>query len=186
MVSQYEEEAWNKHVPELLQEFTPCLFSNLEVVQSCSTSSPDATELSWLRKTLLSLPVNKVLDFGCGIGLFVGLFEGFDYTGADRTPKMLEVARERTPGKMFSAIGNLETYDLLFTRAVVQHNIEPVKSDLIQTFHRLLNNNGYYLAHEHDLLNNGGDTEGIEEYMQSHGFRLIDTDGRYARLFQKV
>lgn len=186
MVSEYNEGDWNKHIPELLSEFSPCLFAGGTLVQTCSTSSPDEKELCWLRKTLLSLPVRTCLDFGCGIGLFVGLFEGFDYTGADRTPKMLEVAREKNPGKMFAAIDNLETYDLLFTRAVVQHNIEPVKSDLIQTFHRLLNKNGYYLAHEHDLLNNGGDTNGIEEYMQSRGFRLIDTDGRYGRLFQKV
>jgi SAM-dependent methyltransferase len=186
MISEYRESDWNLHVPQLLSEFTPCLFDGLAVIQDCGVSSPGAAELSWLRQTLLSLPVRSVLDFGCGIGLFVGLFEGLDYTGADRTPAMLEIAREKNPGKTFRGIEELETYDLIFTRAVVQHNVEPVKSELIQTFNRLLNKDGYYLAHEHDLLNSGGNTEGAAEYMLSLGFKLIETDGKYGMLFQKV
>lgn len=187
MVSRYEESAWIKHVSELLQEFTPCLFDGTEVLQSCSTSSPDAKELAWLRSVLLSLSIRKVLDFGCGIGLFVGLFDGYDYTGADKTPLMLKVAREKNPSARFISTDTLEPgYDLIFTRAVIQHNVEPVKSELIQTFHRLLNENGYYLSHEHDLLNNGGSTEGAVEYMLSLGFKVVETDGRYGTLFQKI
>ena len=52
---------------------------------------------------------DKVLDVGCGTGLFVDLMPSVSSTGLDVSPKMVEVARYRHPTADFR-VGNIETW----------------------------------------------------------------------------
>ena len=192
MIHVYVEEAWDKHIAELNDQL-PVVFLGNELIQS-PIIGPTPDELVWLRKTLLSLPaVEKVLDFGQGIGLMVGLFEGFDYTGADLTPAMIEEAQKRNPQHRFvRADGSklLDTFspgqfDLIFTRAVIQHNPEPTKSEIIQGFYNILRPGGYYLFHEHAFIWPAGKEEHVE-YMKQRGFILKDYKAEFSYLFQKA
>lgn len=194
MIQQYIEEAWNKHILELEREFQPCLFEGIDLIQDCKASGPIPEELRWLRGTIKKLPdVSKILDLGCGLGLFVGLFEGFDYTGTDLTPAMLEKAKERNPEMKFvrSSGSALEktfsekTFDLVFTRAVIQHNLEPEKSAIIQSIRSVLRPKGYYLFHEHQFVLPGEAKEATEEYMKKFDFILLDYYPTSCYLFQK-
>lgn len=194
MIQQYDEEDWNKHVLELEREFQPCSFKGVELIQDCKAPGPLPEELQWLRQVLQNLTdTDKVLDLGCGIGLFVDLFEGFDYTGTDLTPLMLEKAAERNPGYKFicSSGDDLEktfskgAFDLVFTRAVIQHNLEPVKSQIVQGIHAILRPGGYYLFHEHQFILPGEARKETEEYMKRFGFTLLDYCPTSCYLFQK-
>lgn len=198
MVQIYSEETWNKHVVELDNEFRPCRFSGSELLEDCLIGSPSADELRWLRQVLLSLDVTRVVDFGCGVGLFSGLFEGFDYTGVDLTAKMIEESSLRHPEKKFLRGGRKdlpflfpEGLDLIFTRAVIQHNLEPEKSEIISAFHNVLRPGGFYLFHEHSFLqsaewNTIEQKHLTEEYMQARGFELVDYNPDFSFLFRRV
>ena len=194
MIQQYSEDAWDKHSLQLENEFQPCSFKGVELISDCKASDPPPEELRWLRATLKSLPkVDTILDFGCGIGLFVGLFEGFNYTGADLTPLMLQKAEERNPDRKFVRSDGLSlektfskgAFDLVFTRAVIQHNLEPVKSKIVQNIYNVLRPGGYYLFHEHQFILPGEARKETEEYMERFGFILVGYYPTSCYLFQK-
>ena len=189
MVRQYDENAWNRHIPQLKEEFRPCLFDGERLVQDCGASSPSSEELVWFRKALNKLEVKRVLDLGCGIGLFAGLFDGLDYTGVDLTPSMVAAAKEKVPDKRFvvAAGGSLgevfrgNRFDLVWTRAVIQHNAEPDKSEIIRSIREVLSPSGYYMFHEHQFLDDGD----VETYMKRLGFALLEHPYEFSFLFQK-
>jgi len=188
MVLRYDEDAWNEHLPQLETGFRSCLFNGECLVQDCGIPSPSSEELVWFRKSLKRLEVKRVLDLGCGIGLFVGLFDGLDYTGADLTPAMVTAAKERLPDNRFvvASGGNLgevfgESFDLVWTRAVIQHNAEPEKSEIIRSIREVLSPSGYYMFHEHQFL----DGQDIESYMSELGFVLLEHPYEFVFLFQK-
>lgn len=188
MIQHYDRAAWENHTLELFGQ-PPCRFDGARLVIAPEIG-PTAVELGWLRETLLSLPVRDVLDFGCGIGLFAGLFDGFDYTGLDRTETMIQAARQNHPDKRF-LLGGIETiqtesFDCIFTRAVIQHNLEPVKSELIRHFQRVLRPNGFYLFHEHDFLGQHGSIAGLEDWMLVRGFEPVASQPPFCWLFQKT
>lgn len=198
MVQEYSDEAWIPHIPQLEKEFRPCLFDGVVLIQDCGAKDPSVTDLQWLRKKVVSLFPNggHAVDFGCGIGLFSDLFSGLDYTGVDLTPAMVQAAQRYNPGKKFLRGGkdNLTDLfplgvDLIFTRAVIQHNLEPVKSQILQTFYDVLRPGGYYLFHEHSFMQVGNSAEEqallIPEYMSGKGFELVDKKEPFIFLFRK-
>lgn len=131
----------------------------------------------------------KVLDVGCGVGMFSYLFSSFDYTGIDQTPSMLKTARERNPDLRLIR-GNARSlpfpdaqFDLVFTRAVVQHNRGQDKLDVIDEITRVVRPKGYYLFSEADYLTKG--VQNLDDIIEIlPGFKLVDVQaGGVVHLF---
>lgn len=107
------------------------------------------------RVMLKSVPnVAKVLDLGCGGSLWRHLFDGYDYTGVDQNENMISFAKKRFPNdKYFISPGEKlpledESFDLVFTAAVLQHNLHPRKADVVKEIYRVLKPNGHYFCTE--------------------------------------
>lgn len=73
----------------------------------------------------------SILDFGCGIGLLRGRFEGSEYVGVDVSPAALEEARRRFPQSRFLAVADMrelsgQRFDTVVALAVIEHLPDPV------------------------------------------------------------
>lgn len=72
---------------------------------------------------------DKVLDLGCGNGRFYEIFrrKEVDYTGADNSSKLVEIARRRNPGAKFLVADALDlpfkdgSFDKVYGIAVFHH-----------------------------------------------------------------
>lgn len=167
----------------------------------------------WMRQKVLSAikeGAKTALDVGCGPGYWRKLFGGLDYTGFDQSTKMLELAQELTPpgtwrqgnGRDLSSAFSDETFDIIFTSSVLQHNRHnPDKTEVVQGIHRLLKPDGYYLCTENtfradnrpDSVGNPECTDGYsftpagwEKYMKGLGFSLLGFNGKSEYLYKKV
>ena len=110
-----------------------------------------------LRVKLLALGekgTSKVMDLGCGSGLWRNLFNGFDYTGVDQNQAMINAAMDRLPDDTFVVSNGMSlpfddgSFDLVFTAAVIQHNQTPDKEKVLAEIHRVLKPGGAYLCTE--------------------------------------
>lgn len=171
----------------------------------------------WLRETILKLEgVHKCLDIGCGPCYWVNLFEGFDYTGFDQSPGMLRVAQKQLQdndllGRVTELkLGNArrlqesfppETFDLVFTSAVLQHNRhEPDKREIVEGMYKILKPGGYYLctentfrednapqwANDHGAADGNSFTAtGWKTWMATHGFEQLEFNGKSEYLYRR-
>lgn len=171
----------------------------------------------WLRETILKLEnVHKCLDIGCGPCYWVNLFEGFDYTGFDQSPGMIRVAQEQLKENgLLSRVSELklgnarrlqdsfspETFDLVFTSAVLQHNRhEPDKREIVEGMRTILKPGGYYLCTENTFrgdnapqwANDHGDAdgnsftaEGWKIWMSTRGFEMLEYNGKSEYLYRR-
>jgi SAM-dependent methyltransferase len=102
---------------------------------------------------LLPEPINelRILDAGCGPGWYADWFlaRGADVTGVDVSPKMIELARQRTGGRGTFHVADLgqrldfltdHTFDLVFS-ALALHYIPDWRTPLGE-FHRVLRPGG--------------------------------------------
>lgn len=155
-----------------------------------------------LRKKLLELKdeqeVVKVLDLGCGSGLWRNLFEGFDYTGADQNEAMIRVAKARLPEDKFLVSNGMDlvfddsSFDAVFTAAVIQHNQNPDKVCILAELRRILRPGGFYICTENTFREDNyklvfGDVpyvdnltdgysytpNGWKKFMSENGFEMI-------------
>jgi ubiquinone/menaquinone biosynthesis C-methylase UbiE len=160
----------------------------------------DDSILSWDNCDLLFLEkwkdthfesASKVLDFGCGSGLWASLFDGLQYTGCDQNKQMIKAASERLPKHTFILQDSWdklpfpdESFDVIFTRAVIQHNSEKDKNKLLPELFRVLKTGGHYMCAETtipDLAPDVVETNGYymsvkawENLMNQHRLNLID------------
>lgn len=164
--------------------------------------NPD--ENGTIRKWLKSLTeeVTKVLDFGCGGGLWRAHFPEFDYNGSDQNEDMIAHAHKRFPDETekftvqqwdkLSFEDN--SFDLVFSSAVLQHNKHPDKERAVKEIARILRPGGYYLMTEntfrednmrhtfpnvnewHEDLDDGYSFTNIgwEKFMNKFGFKLVE------------
>lgn len=104
-------------------------------------------------------PGSKVLDFGCGGGLWFPMFTGFDYIGSDQNDNMIKHAKMRYPNDAEKFVVNVwdclsfadNTFDVVFTSAVLQHNLHPDKERAVAEIVRVLRPGGFYVATEDTL-----------------------------------
>lgn len=111
-----------------------------------------------IRKWLLeTMPEGStVVDFGCGSGLWRDQFKEFKYQGVDQNAAMIAVAKSRDASKadLFQQIEwnklpfEDASIDVIFTAAVLQHNLHDQKAEVVKEFHRVLKPGGIYLATE--------------------------------------
>jgi ubiquinone/menaquinone biosynthesis C-methylase UbiE len=98
--------------------------------------------------------VNKVMDLGCGSALWRHVFDGYDYYGVDQNEKMIKVAKKRFPKDKFIVCNGMsldfedESFDLVFTAVVLQHNKHIDKEIVAREIHRVLRSGGYYFCSE--------------------------------------
>lgn len=169
----------------------------------------DAIFRLWLKE----IGAKKVLDFGCGTGLWRYMFKDYNYTGVDQNTDMIAGANERFPQEpnSFKKItwDNVEipdsSFDVIFTSAVIQHNIHTHKEVMLNEFKRILKKDGYYMCtectfkpdnywHVFKGLNYNEDisdgysftVSGWTKFMKQNGFELIKFEEPDMYLWKKV
>lgn len=137
-------------------------------------------------------PWEYVLDFGCGTGLWRGIFkDSAVYVGADQNAAMVEGARERWPHDTFVQVEGTNdgkpmpfaagSFDIVFTSAVLQHNIYVDQEKIVREFNRVLKVGGRYVGLENTYgpLNPGTPDnytrtrEGWRELFEDRGFEVV-------------
>ncbi len=162
----------------------------------------------WLEET----GVTKVVDLGCGGSLWRKLFKGFDYTGIDQNENMITHARKRFPDSTYIVSDAENTpledgsVDLIFTSAVLQHNLHNRKRDVVKEISRVLRPGGYYMCTENTFREDNFHTTfphiptwnehlddgysftmlGWEKFMTEFGFKMLKFDEPSEYLFQKI
>lgn len=191
---------WGEHADELIQR-DYLVFNGLHIAVR-PDPGPSSEALLWLRKNLFDLQVRKVLDLGCNVGLYAGLFEGFDYVGIDNSVKAIDMAKKTFPdldfrvlsaNNMSAELGE-EQFDLIFTRAVLQHNcIGEDKNDVIREMFKVLRPGSYYMCFEGSLLSHKTNPPDFEHHSDAEtrkwfeplGFKLLEHPEKHLYLFQK-
>jgi SAM-dependent methyltransferase len=111
-----------------------------------------------------TLPVNRILDFGCGIGnstIFLPeFFPGCEIVGVDVSPACLEVARKRAgPGVGFHAVeGERIPFDdgyfgLAFVSCVLHHVPHARHQDVLREARRVMAPGALLTTYEHNPWN---------------------------------
>lgn len=159
--------------------------------------------------------VKRVLDIGCGSGLWAKLFleaGGVEYVGMDQNAAMLEVARRRYTNVEFVHSNGRKmpfedgAFDMVFTAAVLQHNRHaPDKEELVTEINRILRPGGYYFGTENTLREDNysivfGNVpynvdmtdgysftpDGWEKFFKRFGFELVYFENPSEYLFRKI
>jgi ubiquinone/menaquinone biosynthesis C-methylase UbiE len=138
------------------------------------------------------LPENSlVLDLGCGIGRFVPLFTewmNYRYVGVDQSPSMIKKALETYPQQKFICMNAMQlpfqnTFDLVFTCAVLQHNRHEDKDKILPKIHQSLKPEGLFLMIENTFTEQnyhyalGGGAPGYYPIPKETPFTANFTDG---------
>ena len=111
---------------------------------------------------LKQIPKGKILDAGCGTGMFleVATKAGFDCTGCDFSEGMLNKAKEILPDipLIQTSIDDLsmfqdETFDHVFCLGVLPYIPEEQEGKAYQEIRRILKKGGYFIsAHQNELF----------------------------------
>lgn len=91
----------------------------------------------------------RVLDVGCGPGTNAKLFRGCDYTGIDLSPRYIDLARRRYPGKFlvadattFDAAGE-GVFDTILVNSLLHHLDDESAAKLLGNLGEALSPNGH-------------------------------------------
>ena len=127
---------------------------SVQLLNQIGTSPADHINTPQIAKWVRNLDCSTVLDFGCGVGVFSYLFHNLKYVGCDQNEEMIRTARSKWPDKYFilhdwsSLPFSDGTFDLAFTRAVIMHNSNEDKEELLPEFVRVIKPGGYYISSE--------------------------------------
>lgn len=124
------------------------------------TSYYSEYKIKLIQKNSISNP-DKILDFGCGIGLNIPFlqdcFADSEITGCDISEKSIVLARENNPAAEFFILKEILThhkqFDLILLTNVL-HHVEPQhRNDVFQQIYSLLQPGGEVFIFEHNPLN---------------------------------
>ena len=111
-----------------------------------------AEKFAPVERRLARLPVNRVLDVGCGPGTNARRFAGVDYTGVDINERYLAIARAKHGGRFVQAdltnaasaaqLASLGTFDTILVNSFLHHLPDDVVARLLQQLARLLGPDG--------------------------------------------
>ena len=199
MADARDDVTWSHHAKQLVADFD-------------REHAPSHINVPQLKKwAALFSGEGKVLDFGCGVGLWREIFEGLDYTGCDQNQDMIDAAQGKWPEDKFvkhrweQLPFSDKEFDLLFTRAVIMHNSNDDKGRVLSEMNRVLKLGGHYIASEStftpsifkkrfedkDWDPNYTDgftftSVGWAELMKGYGFELKEYVAPKAYLFKKI
>ena len=118
----------------------------------------DLYKVNLLKEINTSRP-NKILDFGCGIGLclrfLVKTFKSSKIYAHDESKKSQAFAKKKYHGVYFLNKNQLEKhkYDIIFISGVFHHVQIEKRKKLISKLNRMLNKNGNIFITEHNPYN---------------------------------
>lgn len=204
MADAREQHVWTNHAAEQAPE-TP--YEKSEVVE----------ELLKLAKIKTG---TTVVDLGCGSGLWRRVFKKYNYIGIDQNTAMIQVAegRDFTDIKkttkfgegnlrhltMVPAVKKLKgKIDLVWSSAVIQHNLHADKDEIMKEIYEMLSPNGFYMCTENtftpdnyahvfseykeDMSDGYSFTrKGWTQYFEKHGFAVLNEGPFNFYLIQKV
>jgi SAM-dependent methyltransferase len=79
----------------------------------------------WITLIRKYLKGKSVLDIGCGMGRFVSVFDGYDYTGLDISYPAIEFCKSKYEGKFICAdlvkFDTKKKYDNIFSWVTLEH-----------------------------------------------------------------
>ena len=139
--------SWEEHVNEVLKE-----------KQIYYPYNPDWDRVKMLQKYKQT---GKLLDAGCNIGRYINTLKGagYNYTGIDQSQYAIDTAKENNPNDKFfqNFLWNIKfenEFDIIFMKAVLQHNQMNEKKRIIPQLFKALKNGGIFLMDESTLLEN--------------------------------
>jgi ubiquinone/menaquinone biosynthesis C-methylase UbiE len=99
---------------------------------------------------------SETLDLGCGSGLWTHLFDGYKHIGIDQNRAMIAAAKIRFPDRKRSFLVvswnkypfRDNRFDLVWTAAVIQHNLHEQKKSIFTELARIIKPGGYYMCTE--------------------------------------
>jgi SAM-dependent methyltransferase len=98
----------------------------------------------------------RILDLGCGTGLFKKYFPVCDYFGIDNNPRYIEYARQRLPGTF--VLGDIldlnryitdQKFDYIILNGVLHHMDNIQVTQLVKTLSSFLSESGRILVVDH-------------------------------------
>lgn len=145
-------------------------------------------------------PVNRILEYGCGIGRNISFlqqaFPSATIMGSDISSASLEIARSENPGAEFfredENVGSIGLFDIIFVAGVFHHVPTPQRSIVAKTLFNRLVPSGLLFVFEHNpfnpvtrrIVNNCPYDEDaillspkeLKEYLLSSGFINLHTE----------
>ena len=98
------------------------------------------------------MPGDKVLDLGCGNGLFFQFLKDIDYIGVDFSEKLIKIARKKYPKIKFQVADALNLpfpnnyFDKIYSIAVLHHiPSEQFRMQFFKEARRVLKPNGFFI-----------------------------------------
>ncbi len=98
----------------------------------------------------------RVLDLGCGTGLFKKYFPACDYVGVDTNPKYIDYDRKKLHGQFIlgdilelDTCGINTTFDYIILNGVLHHIDSATVAHLIKSVGRFLNRTGKIVVVDH-------------------------------------
>ena len=157
-----------------------------------STSQHLKTDL-WLEKYRSLFPLQhplKVLDIGCGTGLFIPYYEdtGWNVTAVDYSDTAIETVRRKFP-RVDSRVMDIRTefpfrensFNLIVADLSLHYFSEETTTKILQNIKRIMNDNGIMLARVNsmnDVEHGAGQGREVEP-----GY--FEKNGRYKRFFTR-
>jgi 2-polyprenyl-3-methyl-5-hydroxy-6-metoxy-1,4-benzoquinol methylase len=125
----------------------------------------------------------RALDCGCHVGRWTDVLKnyGFAYTGVDQCDEALQVCKQNRPGVEYIHtplwdMGIKEEFDLVFTVAVLQHNLHAEQERIVPRMYDALKPGGVMFITESTNKENhatGRTQQGWVDLCKRHGFRLV-------------
>ncbi len=97
-----------------------------------------------IKDAVKDLNIKSVLEIGCGLGNNLKNFDGLQVTGIDLSEHAIEIAKQKLPKFRFY-VGNVlqiplqETFDLVFSSAVIEHIPPPLLDQAFKEMFRVSN-----------------------------------------------